>query len=127
MYDNYNYPPGADNPSAPWNEKEPPVREFDVVVSQSLSKQLKIDAPYVYTKEMDDMGGFEEIDTSNVNWIEEYSNNGCLTPLELIGEFKKILSNLLNTDITGRTRMQYKSLLKECDGWVEDECIVEEA
>ena len=42
MYDNYNYPLGADNPDAPWNQKENPEREIEVTVSVTLSKTIKV-------------------------------------------------------------------------------------
>ena len=42
MYDNYNYPLGADNPDASWNQEENPEREIEVTVSVTLSKTIKV-------------------------------------------------------------------------------------
>lgn len=41
MYDNYNYPEGADSPSAPWNQDQK-AKELEVTVSVTLSKTVKI-------------------------------------------------------------------------------------
>ena len=42
MYDNYDYPIGADNKSAPWNEE---IVEYKRYVSVSLSFPITIDGP----------------------------------------------------------------------------------
>ena len=42
MYNNYDYPCGADNPRAPWNEVELPPKDVEVTVSVTLSKTVKI-------------------------------------------------------------------------------------
>ena len=43
MYDNYNYPPGADTPEAPWNQM--PDDEFTRTVSVSMSFDYTITLP----------------------------------------------------------------------------------
>lgn len=40
--DNHNYPPGADNKDAPWNKKDNPERELEVLVSVTIEKIVKI-------------------------------------------------------------------------------------
>ena len=68
MYDNYNYPLGADNPDAPWNQKENPEREIEVTVSVTLSKTIKVKvSDYEITDSGKDEDGeyFEDIDYSN--------------------------------------------------------------
>ena len=42
MYNNYDYPCGADNPRAPWNEIELPPKEVEVTVSVTISKTIKV-------------------------------------------------------------------------------------
>ena len=79
MYDNYNYPLGADNPDAPWNQKENPEREIEVTVSVTLSKTVKIKvSDYEITDSGKDEDGeyFEDIDYSNCDLkgaVEEQS------------------------------------------------------
>ena len=42
MYNNYDYPCGADTPDAPYNQTTPPERDFDILVCTSLSKSTYI-------------------------------------------------------------------------------------
>ena len=56
MYDNYNYPPGADGPDAPWNQVDLEPREIEVTVSITLSKTVKVEVDD-YSIEDDDEGG----------------------------------------------------------------------
>ena len=68
MYDNYNYPLGADNPDAPWNQKENPEREIEVTVSVTLSKTIKVkvsDYDIIDSGKDEDGEYFEDIDYSN--------------------------------------------------------------
>ena len=68
MYDNYNYPLGADNPDAPWNQKENPEREIEVTVSVTLSKTIKVkvsDYDIINSGKDEDGEYFEEVDYSN--------------------------------------------------------------
>lgn len=68
MYDNYNYPLGADNPDAPWNQEENPEREIEVTVSVTLSKTIKVkvsDYDIINFGKDEDGEYFEDIDYSN--------------------------------------------------------------
>ncbi len=70
MYDNYNYPVGADTPSAPWNQEENPEREIEVTISVTLSKTVKIkvsDYDVIDSGKDEDGNYFEDIDYSNCN------------------------------------------------------------
>ena len=40
--DNYNFPIGADNPDAPWNEVELPPKDVEVTISVIVSKTMKV-------------------------------------------------------------------------------------
>ena len=68
--DNYNYPVGADNKDAPWNKEEAPIKEFDVFISQTLSKSTTVSTNnYIYNVEKGEDGEVEEdVDTSETNW-----------------------------------------------------------
>lgn len=119
------YPPGAEfDPRAPWNEQEVPKRQFDVCVSQTLSKNTKVltdDYDLEPTEE-----GCTDITTSNTNWERVYEGEH-LTPLQLIGEFKDFLTKHLPDpiiDVKGFRR--FKHLIDECEGWTEDETEVVE-
>lgn len=74
MYDNYNYPIGADAPKAPWNQENNPKREIEVVVSITLSKviKIKVDDYTIEDKGKDENGDyFENIDYSSCKLKEK--------------------------------------------------------
>ena len=74
--DNYNFPIGADNPDAPWNEIELPAIDTEVTVSITISKTIKV--PVIdYTL---DEEGYP--DFSNCDLKKAVSNSGKLPNLE---------------------------------------------
>lgn len=116
------YPPGAEHdPRAPYNQEEPPERDFDVTVCQSLSKQTTVTSQSYYIERDEECP--DVIKTIDVNWEKEYSNQH-FTPLELIEEFKKCLEN---ETIIGMNHRYKQRLIEECSNWVEDETeVIEE-
>jgi len=120
------YPPGAyDDPNAPYNEIEVPERDFDVLISQTLSKNTEVlTNDYLYHEwvEEDEMGKRleKEWDTSDTNWEEAYINNHY-TPLQLIELFKEHLEKALESTEDKSTKKRYQELIKECSDWVEDD------
>lgn len=138
MYNNYDYPMGADNPSAPWNQVDPPEREFDIYISQSLSKDTTASTDqYTIISSGRGEDGYpeEEIETSDVDWTEAY-NQEHYTPLQLIEKFKEFLEARLreikvsheqhrDSAKPRRCIKEYKHLIEECSGWVEDELTID--
>ena len=119
MYDNYHYPAGADNEMAPWNEPVIPEKEFDVLVSQTLSRDTSI---YTndYCPEFDEETGQTDANTECTDWKKAYSN-AAMTPLEIIGAAEKIAKALLEQGETRVGGVYLKSLISDCEGWNEDE------
>ena len=116
------YPEGAEfDPNAPWNEVSLPQQKFNVYVSQSLSKDSFI-LSNDYNLDEDNMP-----DTSFTCWVEEYKKSDHYTPLQLIGLFSRFLKKKLETAETKNKKHFYEHLIEECNGWVEDETIIEEA
>ena len=122
------YAPGSYNdPSAPWNQSEPPEKDFDVVISQTLSKSTEVTTTnYIYTEdvEYDDEGGkflVRDLDTSDTNWKEAFEESNHYTPLQLIELFKKHLETELERmgDLVDKHR--YQHLIEECDNWCMDD------
>lgn len=113
-----NYPPGQEhNPKAPYNQVDKPDKEFDVTVSQTLSKNTSVTTQdYI---EEDCLYG-PEFDTSNVDWHEEYSNQHY-TPLDLINELKMIFETYKNGGTLEPTKQKINCILKECANWVQDD------
>ena len=131
-----NYPPGADNEWAPWNDPEIPEKEFGVCVSQTLSKSTSIytdDTPGAEgcDYEPDGEGGYcasgwkDPDDTSYTDWVKAY-HNSAMTPLDIIGACEKIAKALLEEGKTRFAGLYLKSLVKECEDWNEDELEVME-
>ena len=122
MYNNYDYPWGADTPDAPWNQIETPEREFNVTVSQTLSKNTTVlTDQYTEGEVYLDPGYAMETDTSEVNWNEEYHANDHYSPEQLIGHLKTFLTEQLNQGIVYKSSAFTKHLIEECEGWTEDE------
>jgi hypothetical protein len=133
MYDNYNYPAGADNEMAPWNEPSIPEEDFEITCSQSLSKTVTVTTNnYIpgtsgVDYERDDEGGtyvspwHDDPDTSDTDWAEEYHSNDYHTPLQLIQLLKQVLENDLKSGIVFKSPKFTQDLINECEGWTEDE------
>ena len=124
-----NYPPGAANdPNAPYNQVEVPERDFDVLISQTLSKSTTVTtSDYIPVSEREEDFCNYYSDTSNTNWKEAYNESGNYTPLELIEEFKKFLEKHRPDPIIDmKEYKRYTFLIKECEGWVEDDIEVME-
>ena len=126
MYDNYNYPPGADTPDAPWNQVEVPEREFDVTISMSLSRTVQC-YTNKYIPEVDEENGHLYVDTSDTPWSEVYGDNHKTIP-ELLEELKKYIQKDLDNLADDETKMdkafhrrRLEFLLTECDEWTVDE------
>ena len=124
---NSNYPPMTQSQwdSAPFNEVEVPDRQFDVCISQILSKSTSVTTnDYVPEVDQDEDGIYESTDTSDTDWNEAYKNEH-LTPLQLIGKFKDFLTKHLPDPVVDLAEYKkWKKLISECDGWVEDELTV---
>lgn len=120
---NYDYPAGADNIDAPWNEPDSPKEAtFDVLISQTLSRSTTVStSDYSIEVDRDEDGYCESIDTSETNWKFAYEEQR-MTPLELIGELKSLLEKTLPDPIThSKDYKRAKYLIEECEGWVEDD------
>ena len=119
------YPAGAYNdPNAPWNQSEPPERDFDVTVRTTLVKD-DIITTSAYQPEYDEEDGVTYANTDDVDWKDEY-HACCNTPLELICKFKECLEFMRDNGIKWKGN-NLKSLIDECDGWKEEDLEVEES
>ena len=140
-----NYPDGLSDHTvnAPWNDTDIPEKEFDVTISQTLSKDTTVTTnDYIpgasgVDYEPDDEGGYcscgwhDPDDTSDTNWGKAYREEHY-TPIQLIKLFKERceleLKSLDNSDTFELTpsfykkkKMELKHLIEECEGWTEDE------
>ena len=130
-----NYPPGVSDstPDAPWNQSDPDDMDFDVTCSQTLSKTVTVTTNnYIpgaegVDYESDDEGGcyavpyHDDPNTSDTNWAEEYHDNQYHTPAQLLELFKQCLEENMKNGLVFKTPKFTEDLIKECEGWTEDE------
>lgn len=124
-----NYPISADIKDASWNDKRLPEEEFQVTISQTLSKNVKVNTNdyipgEVYTEREWDGESYctvthqDSPNTSETNWKDAYKLEHD-TPIHLINLFKRILENRMNIENMREERRQY--LIEECSNWIEDD------
>lgn len=119
------YPPGAYNDNnAPYNQVEVPERDFDVFISQTLSRDTTI-CTSDYMPEYDEEDGHTYADTSETDWKKAYEDV-AMTPLDIIVAAEKIAKALIEEGKTRVGGVYLKSLVEECEGWNEDELEVME-
>lgn len=117
MKESGNFPIGAENnPLAPYNEPLVPDLDFDLTVSQSLSKNVTICTDR-----------YNVDDLNETEWSEIYSEEHY-TPLQLIQMYKEKLKEQLESwegmeDLfVGKKQIQrIEHLIEECKGWTDDE------
>ena len=115
MYDNYNYPPGADTPDAPWNQCDPDPKEFDCDIAVTIVNTLPVSTSNYYIDSEDG-----SLDTSDVNWEDEYKSQYLGIPA-LLGELAKYIEGELAGNVSDSRRWKLRQMLEECRGWdVED-------
>ena len=120
MYDNYNYPAGADTPDAPWNQSEPDDKDFLVDVEYVLQKKnVKVTTkdykPEVLNKDEEIV---EPLDTRDTNWEDAYNNSGHFTIQEMLDELKEyVKADMQTCSLNTCKGAHLKRLLEDCDGW----------
>lgn len=130
------YAPGSyRDPSAPWNEPVIPEKDFDLTISQSLSKDVTV-CTNNYRSEYDEEDGNSYINTDDTNWNKVYKE-GHLTPLQLIHKFKEFLGVEMkyteeelakkHSPIRRMKRSFLKYLISECEGWIDNETVIVES
>lgn len=128
MYNNYDYPLGADNSLAPWNQVENTEIERDCDVTETIARKVTLSTTdYVAEEDWDDeLGKCISVDTSETDWSAEYANQEY-TALELIAKLKTYVEeDIKNTSPNTSKVRELKRLLSACDGWEQTELEVEE-
>lgn len=121
MYNNYDYPAGADTPDAPWNEIEIPESDFKVSACQTLEKTVEVTTDNYCLYKDEENGSLVE-DTENTDWKEVFEENEHFTPLQLIALFKRYLQNRLDGSIAVSDAKDYlEYIIDECNDWLEVE------
>ena len=119
MYDNYNYPMGSDNESAPWNEVEMPECDFTIRASVTLERECTITTNEVYRDE-DDYELCADADVEGV-FGEQYTS----IP-DLLAELVKYIdgelaSGLIPGQLSNERRPELEKMKESAEGWtIED-------
>lgn len=120
-----NYPPGAEGSfSAPWNEPVVPEREFEITISQTLSKLVTVTTDN-YIPEVDYETGHMYTNTSETDWYEVYENEHYTIPslLEHLQVFaEKELKNVSPNSGRGR---ELQNIISACKDWIVDDYCIE--
>lgn len=128
MYNNYDYPLGADNSLAPWNQEENTEIERDCDVTETIARKVTLSTTdYAAEEDWDDeLGKCISVDTSETDWSAEYANQEY-TALELIAKLKTYVEeDIKNTSPDTSKGRELKRLLSACDGWEQEGLEVEE-
>lgn len=127
MYDNYNYPPGADTPDAPWNQHEPEPIEVSCDVAFVLRKEVVVETTN-YDMDVDEEDGYTSYElldgTSDIKGLVEQEHNSIFVLLDELAKYIK--SELEDSNISHERRRKLKGMLEDCQGWDEEELEIED-
>lgn len=117
MYDNYNYPAGADTPDAPWNETAIKPVSINVDVSITLNRLTTVSTSgYIPTvDEEDGMPGHELFYTYQD--IERHFKAQHKSIHDLLTELARYIKGELTGDISHERRRELEAMLADCEGW----------
>lgn len=124
-----NIPMGSEyDKNAIWEQVENQAVERDCEVTETITRKVTLStADYISEEDWDDeFGKCVSADTSDTDWVREYSNQEY-TILELIDKLKVYIEeDIRNTSPnTGKGR-ELQRLLSACSDWEQVELNVEE-
>jgi hypothetical protein len=129
MYDNYNYPAGADTPDAPWNQPgEPDPIVIEATVNTTLFKNNVTVETSNYDVVHDDDFGDASIELNDgYSDVEKYYTEQHKSILELLEELAKyIKGELAGGNLSSHRRQELEMMLEDCQGWKQYSFEVEE-
>lgn len=130
------FPPGAEfDVNAPYNQVENSEEEFNVTIVETLSKDVTVHTSnYQFEKDYDDDSNSirNYVDTSDIDWKNEYKKQGCTAIETLIAvktyleevrlEDLKDLSLCRELTISEKKELKVvKDLIEQCKGWEQEE------
>ena len=125
--DNYNYPLGADTPSAPWNQTEPEPKEFKCDVWVTLKKREVIESTCYWEEKGEDEDGnyYHSLSISDEELEADYKN-GNIQLTEMLEELAKYLKADLDSCPKQRGAMHKRWMLEQCQGWTVEDIQIEQ-
>lgn len=110
--------------AAPFNEPTVPDMDFDLYVTVTLSRRVKITTDN-YTPEYED-DGYIYPNTDNTDWRKEYENK-CYAIPDLLKELEIYLKKDIESNKGNKSKEhRLNELLEACQGWNVEELEVEE-
>lgn len=115
MRDSDYYAPGSNTPDAPWNEVSYPERDFDVEVTETVSRKTYITSDN-YNIYVDYEDGRTTVDTDPVEFAKCYEEQ-CWSIVELVDHMRGLLEKWKPTEMSKKDKEEYDRILEEADGW----------
>ena len=124
------YPAGAEyDPTSPWNKRyqSRPI-SFECEITETLVKKAQVPTfcySELYEQDEDGYPIHEVTVDEDVDWENEYQEN-CITVCELIDLLKTyVKKDLASTDKNSLLGKHLQDVLNACDGWSNEEIIVD--
>lgn len=127
MYDNYNYPAGADTPDAPWNQPcDPEPIDLELEVTMCLTHNTVVSTTN-YTDYADDEDGHteRELHDGYKDVMGYYKQQHKSIP-ELLNELAKYIKGELEGNVSPQRRYELNDMLFTCEGWKVNDVQVED-
>ena len=116
MRDSDYYAPGSYyDDQAPWNDSSNPERDFDVEVTETVSRKTYITSDN-YNLWYDDEDGSTTVDTDPVEFAKCYEEQ-CWSIVELVEHMRWLLEKWRPSDMYKKDKEEYERILEEADGW----------
>ena len=121
MYDNYNYPIGADTPDAPWNEKEIEEIPVKLWINASLVKEVIVMTDSYSVERDEEFGGADiELHDGNADMLALYQDQHNSIPkmLDELAQYIKV--ELAGGNLSCVRKQELQQMLEDCQGWDEE-------
>ena len=115
MRDSDYYAPGSNTPDAAWNEVSYPERDFDMEVTETVSRKTYITSDN-YNIYVDYEDGHTTVDTDPVEFAKCYEEQ-CWSIVELVDHMRGLLEKWRPTEMSKKDKEEYERILEEADGW----------
>ena len=110
MYDNYNYPPGADTPDAPWNQIDTPEIEKECSATVVLNKDTLVTTDKVY------WDGEDWVLCEDVSLRDVFNDNYTDIPT-MLAELVKYIDGELEGKPSHQRRWELQKMKESAKGW----------
>jgi len=127
MYDNYNYPMGADTPSAPWNQPgDPDPVELNIEVTMCLTHKTTVQTTNY--DDCTDEEGYTERDFHDTETdIHDYYEKQHKSIPQLLNELAKYINGELQSGgLSSMRRQELEEMLDDCNGWTVNDFELED-